>query len=224
MLDAGCGTGYLSHFLCSQGGEVVGVDFSEKMIEIAKGREKEEKEEKRKGSVTFRIDSVASLSTIQDESVDRIVSNYVLMDVEDLEGAVASFFRVLKPKGHAVLVFSHPCFPGGYRINKQPPPTNNNNNNNNTTTIDKTTTYYWPHPYFTPKKVADAPWAHFKEDFIWFHRPLSTYFKAFRAVGFVVEEFEEPSIQPEQYHLVSEEVRERAKCRPFSVAFKLVKP
>ena len=36
VLDAGCGTGYLSQQLHAKGAKVIGVDFSEKMIQIAK--------------------------------------------------------------------------------------------------------------------------------------------------------------------------------------------
>ena len=35
VLDAGCGTGYLSRKLYDRGARVIGIDFSEKMIEIA---------------------------------------------------------------------------------------------------------------------------------------------------------------------------------------------
>ena len=36
VLDAGCGTGYLSRKLHDQGARITGVDFSERMIEIAR--------------------------------------------------------------------------------------------------------------------------------------------------------------------------------------------
>ena len=38
ILDAGCGTGVLSRMLDERGAEVVGVDISEKLIEVAKNR------------------------------------------------------------------------------------------------------------------------------------------------------------------------------------------
>ena len=38
ILDAGCGTGVLSRMLDERGAEVVGVDISEKLIEVAKDR------------------------------------------------------------------------------------------------------------------------------------------------------------------------------------------
>ena len=38
ILDAGCGTGVLSRMLDERGAEVVGVDISEKLIEVARNR------------------------------------------------------------------------------------------------------------------------------------------------------------------------------------------
>ena len=35
------------------------------------------------------------------------------MDTPDLEGSMRAFSRILRPKGVAILVFSHPCFPAG---------------------------------------------------------------------------------------------------------------
>ena len=104
VLDAGCGTGYLSIKLAARGASVTGIDFSERMIAIARAANP---------TGDFRVDSVSELSTLKDDEFDMVVANYVLMDTPDLEGAIKAFHRVLKPGGVAVLVFSHPCFPGG---------------------------------------------------------------------------------------------------------------
>ena len=79
-------------------------------------------------------------------------------------------------------------------------------------------------PYFEPRKCVDPPWAHFTAEFIWFHRPLSHYWKAFWAAGFVVVDFEEPRITAERYHLATNARQlKNSQTRPNSVAFKLVK-
>lgn len=199
VLDAGCGTGYLSRKLAEAGARVVGVDVSEKMIEIARSNAPH---------VDFRVDSVAGLETIADEQVDLVVANYVLMDVPDLQSTMDAFHRVLRPGGSAVVVFSHPCFPQGRRVEAP----------------DGTIAYVWEHPYFERRKMVDPPWKHFRSEFIWFHRPLSDYWKAFTASGFTVSRFEEPRIAPERHHLAPSE-RELRSCmtRPYSVAFLLEK-
>src|SRR5438093_2026909 len=74
VLDAGCGTGYLSKKLCDQGAHVTGIDFSERMIEIARAHHPD---------IDFRVDSCAELRTLTDASFDLVIANYVLMDTPD---------------------------------------------------------------------------------------------------------------------------------------------
>jgi SAM-dependent methyltransferase len=200
VLDAGCGTGYLSGKLRERGARVTGVDLAERMIAIARADHPD---------IDFRVDSCTELATLVDGQFDLVVANYVLMDIPDLHGTVRSFARVLKADGVAVLVFSHPCFPQG----------------NATVSEDgRELCYRWDFPYFEPMKCVDPPWAHFRTDFLWFHRPLSDYWKAFTAAGFGVEGFEEPRITEERYHLAENAHKLRnSKTRPCSVAFKLRK-
>jgi ubiquinone/menaquinone biosynthesis C-methylase UbiE len=200
VLDAGCGTGYLSQQLHAKGAKVIGVDFSEKMIQIAKEKSPD---------IDFRVESCSELTSIPDRSIDIVVSNYVLMDVPDLEGTMQAFSRVLKAGGVAVLVFSHPCFPQGYAVSSDD---------------GITVQYKWDFSYFERRKCTCPPWAHFTSDFIWFHRPLSDYWKAFKAAGFSVVDFEEPRLTEERSHLAENERKlNRSKNLPFSIAFKLQK-
>jgi len=200
VLDAGCGTGYLSKKLHKQGAHVTGIDFSERMIAIARARHPD---------LDFRVDSCSELTTIEDEHYDLLIANYVLMDTPNLRGTMAAFNRVLKPDGLAVLVFSHPCFPQGRATASED---------------GKEVWYGWSFPYFEPRKCIDPPWGHFTSDFIWFHRPLSDYWKAFIAAGFAVVDFEEPRISEDRHHLAktARELR-NSQTRPYSVAFKLRK-
>jgi ubiquinone/menaquinone biosynthesis C-methylase UbiE len=200
VLDAGCGTGYVSKKLRDQGARVTGIDFSERMIEIARAHNPD---------IDFRVDSRAQLATVEDEHFDLVIANYVLMDTPDLQGTLHAFYRVLKPDGVAVLVFSHPCFPQERATVAQ-----------NSDEI----TYRWDFSYFEPRKCVDPPWAHFTSEFIWFHRPLSDYWKTFLAAGFVVVDFEEPRITEDRYHLAKTARQlKNSQTRPTSVALKLLK-
>jgi SAM-dependent methyltransferase len=200
VVDAGCGTGYLARKLEQRGAKVVGVDVSPKMIEIAR---------ERGPGIDFRVDSCARLATVEADSVDLVVANYVLMDTPDLEGTMSAFHRVLRMGGHAVVVFSHPCFPQGAA---------------HAAPIPGATRYVWDFSYFEPTKRVDPPWGHFTSEFIWFHRPLSDYFNAFTAAGFEVVGFEEPRITEDRYGQIDDpKVLAKLKSRPFSVAFKLRK-
>jgi ubiquinone/menaquinone biosynthesis C-methylase UbiE len=157
----------------------------------------------------FRVDSCAALRTVNDEQFDLVIANYVLMDTPDLQGTMHTFHRVLKPDGVAVLVFSHPCFP------QERATVSDNGEEIN---------YCWNFPYFEQRKCIDPPWAHFTSEFIWFHRPLSDYWKAFKAAGFVVVDFEEPRITADRYHLAKTARQlKKSQTRPTSVAFKLQK-
>lgn len=200
VLDAGCGTGYLSRKLRDRGAVVTGIDLSERMIAIARAEHPD---------IDFRVDSCSELVTIPDAHVDVVIANYVLMDTPNLLGTMQAFGRVLKHGGAAVLVFSHPCFPQGRaRMSDD----------------GDEISYHWNFPYFKPQKHTDPPWGHFTSELIWFHRPLSDYWKAFAAAGFLVVNFEEPRITEDRYYLVDDERTLRnSKNRPYSVAFKLQK-
>lgn len=196
VLDAGCGTGYLSRKLAASGARVVGVDFSPKMIAIARAASPD---------IDFRVDSCSELTTLRGDSIDLIVSNYVLMDTPDLDAAMHAFSRVLHSGGIAVLIFSHPCFPQGSARGE-----------------GERCEYFWGHSYFEERKRIDPPWGHFTSEFIWFHRPLSHYFRAFAKAGFGIVEFDEPHVTRERYHLAgSAGLLEKFTTRPMSVAFKL---
>lgn len=200
VLDAGCGTGYLSKQLSDRGAHVTGVDISERMIAIARAQNPQ---------IDFHVDSCAELRTIGDAHCDLVIANYLLMDAADLQGSMHAFNRVLRTGGIAVLVFSHPCFPQGRA----------------TVSGDGAETHYlWRFPYFEHRKCVDPPWKHFTSEFIWFHRPLSDYWKAFKKAGFIVVDFEEPRITEARYHLAeSPRSLRNSKTRPYSVAFKLQK-
>ncbi|MEO5824022.1 MAG: class I SAM-dependent methyltransferase [Vicinamibacteraceae bacterium] len=200
VLDAGCGTSYLSRQLAEGGAVVTGIDASERMIALARTSSP---------GLDLRVDSCTTLATIEDGTFDAVVANYVVMDVPDLPATIAAFHRVLRPDGIAVLVFSHPCFPQA---------------RSSVTAGSRTVSYHWPFSYFEPRTCVDPPWKHFTSHFVYFHRPLSTYWKAFRDAGFEVVEFEEPRIEPDRYAL-AQSARELANCRmrPYSVAFKLQK-
>jgi SAM-dependent methyltransferase len=191
VLDAGCGTGYLSRRLTRAGARVISVDIAPAMVALARSKAQEQRLE-----IEHLVGSISQLSGVADQSVDALVSNYVLMDAPDLEGAARAFARVLVAGGVAVLIFSHPCFPAAHA-----------------TRVDEKrgrVSYDWPFNYFAPQKRVDPPWRHFSGSFSWWHRPLSHYTRAFRAAGLVIDEVEEPNGD--------------GQARPYSIAFRLLRP
>ncbi len=208
VLDAGCGTGYLSRKLAEQGATVIAIDFSENMIKTA-----QELMKNSEVSVDFRMDSCASLQTLADETIDLIVSNYVLMDLPELEQAIASFYRVLRPQGRAAIVITHPCFPQSDETIMT----------NRAVGENGSVSYTWKSSYFDDTAFLDPPWSIFTTPFRAYHRPLSRYWKVFQKAGFQVIDFDEPVVpDPPPPNFYPRDLRDY-RMRPNSVAFLLRK-
>jgi len=98
LLDVGCGPGIHLKRYIDEGAIGEGIDFSQKMIELAK-------EHCPKGK--FNVGEVYNLP-YEDNSFDIITSSLVFDHLEDLDKAVKQVAKILKPNG--VLIFSvmHP--------------------------------------------------------------------------------------------------------------------
>jgi tRNA1(Val) A37 N6-methylase TrmN6 len=91
ILDAGCGNGYLTikFALETRAKHIIGVDLSSVLIKIAKEninrRIKHDEDQQR---IELHHDSVTELKSIKDNSIDLIITNYVLMDTPDLDSVI----------------------------------------------------------------------------------------------------------------------------------------
>lgn len=102
VLDAGCGNGYLTRKMAQTAKKVYGVDFTEKLIELAK-------QKNNPANVEFSVGNLEKLQ-FPDSAFDLVLCNMVLMDVENIEKAIAEMSRVLKKNGIIVASIIHPCF------------------------------------------------------------------------------------------------------------------
>jgi ubiquinone/menaquinone biosynthesis C-methylase UbiE len=95
ILDAGCGAGEPVARLLSQKFDVVGVDFSESQIELAR---------QRLPQAEFICEDMTKLS-FPEASFDAIVSYYAIIHIprKEHEGLLRQFNRLLKPSGLALL-------------------------------------------------------------------------------------------------------------------------
>ena len=101
VLDAGCGPGIYSEWLIEHGAEVVAVDASPKMVELAKQR--------LGGAAEVRqADLGRPLDFLPDSSFDLVLSPLVLDYVEDWRGVFAEWHRVLRTGGHIIFSVTHP--------------------------------------------------------------------------------------------------------------------
>jgi ubiquinone/menaquinone biosynthesis C-methylase UbiE len=104
-IDLGCGEGANTRRFARRGGEMTGIDVSERMI--ARARECEAAEPL---GITYEVSSFSDLSAIGDESFDCALSTMALMDGPDFPAAMRSAHRVLKPGGILCFSILHPCF------------------------------------------------------------------------------------------------------------------
>jgi ubiquinone/menaquinone biosynthesis C-methylase UbiE len=89
ILDVGCGPGYVSAAAAERGATPTGLDFSAKMIAIAK---------KMWPKIEFREGDAQNLP-FPDQTFDRVVANFALLHLAQPERAMAEANRVLKPGG-----------------------------------------------------------------------------------------------------------------------------
>jgi ubiquinone/menaquinone biosynthesis C-methylase UbiE len=115
VLDLSCGEGYNTRILAKRGAEVIGVDFSEKMIKLAKQREKEEKL-----GIRYCVSDAADLKEFESERFDVVTCLMALMDIERYEEAISEVARVLKKNGRFVFSTTHPCFEWGETTDREP--------------------------------------------------------------------------------------------------------
>lgn len=94
LLDVGCGTGHWSRFFASLGYEVVGVDISEEMIQVAKTRPEP--------NCRFQVADALALP-FGDRCFDVVAAMSTIEFVSDVSLALAEMFRCVKPNG-AVLI------------------------------------------------------------------------------------------------------------------------
>ena len=102
VLDLGCGYGVYTDYLRSIGGDVIGIDGAQAMVDIAK--------EKYPLCTFMTADITLPLAF---ESFDIVFCNQVLMDIENIEDVLKECRRVLKVDGILYYSIVHPAFFGG---------------------------------------------------------------------------------------------------------------
>lgn len=104
ILDAGCGNGHLSRALARMGAIVTGVDLSKNLIEKAQIYTRNEQLQ-----IDFLHSDISSHLEI-DILFDKIISNCVVQDTENVGGMLINLCKLLHPKGQLIITTRHPCF------------------------------------------------------------------------------------------------------------------
>ena len=100
-LDAGCGEGYLSRIVARRGANVMGIDISKRLIEIARGKDPE-------GHITYQVANLSRPLPAYADHFDLVVSHLVLNDVFDYRGFLRTLGSVAKSGGRLVLSMNNP--------------------------------------------------------------------------------------------------------------------
>jgi ubiquinone/menaquinone biosynthesis C-methylase UbiE len=106
VLDLACGEGFNTRILAKKGAkEVIGVDFSEKMIELARRDEARETL-----GIQYYVADAANLREFPNTHFDLVACFMSLQDIKNYEKAISEVARILRKGGRFVFSVPHPCF------------------------------------------------------------------------------------------------------------------
>jgi ubiquinone/menaquinone biosynthesis C-methylase UbiE len=100
VLDAGCGPGLYAEALVERGAEVIAIDASQPMVDIARARLGDRAE--------VHCLALGAPLPFASASFDLVVCALVIHYVDDRAAALAELARVLRPAGAVVLSTQHP--------------------------------------------------------------------------------------------------------------------
>ncbi|MBS4178343.1 class I SAM-dependent methyltransferase [Lederbergia citrea] len=178
ICDLGCGQGELSRRLTKCGSMVTGVDFSQKLLDLAQDYPFSD-------SIEWIQDDAQYLKKIQSEQFDIVVSNLMLMDVPDFHQVFQSAYRILKNKGIMIWVIMHPCFQSPHSETLE----------DGSRKITNYTDHWWKSSgNGTIRGTLGA-----------YHRSLENYINSFMSIGFRLKLIKELTI-PEEIPLAGRQV------------------
>ena len=105
VLDLACGEGYNTRVLARKGAKVTGIDFSEKLVELAKREEAKEKL-----GICYYVLDATDLKEFSSNYFDVVACFMSLQDIENYKKAIFEVARVLRNHGRFIFSIPHPCF------------------------------------------------------------------------------------------------------------------
>jgi SAM-dependent methyltransferase len=103
VLDLGCGYGWHCKYAVENGAsEVVGIDLSDKMLQIAQ-------EKNGDGKISYQCIAMEDV-TFPAATFDVVISSLAVHYVKNFESLVTNIAKWLKPKGEFVFSVEHPIF------------------------------------------------------------------------------------------------------------------
>ncbi len=181
ILDVACGNGQFSRTMAGLGAVVTAIDFSSRMIEIAKSKPGKNVE-----YIVADASSGTDLGKLPDK-FDAIVCTMAMMDMENIEPLISHSPKMLKKHGAFVFSILHPCFHSGeHWIGHEQDDLEGRVRDRYFVKVSD----YLLESTLTGVAMADQPRTQH-----YFHRPLSSIFSHFFRAGFVLDGLEEPSFK-----------------------------
>lgn len=163
VLDMGCGYGYYTEYFQSIGGNVIGVDGSSTMIQIAKEKYPE---------IDCRVCDITEALPFSNDVFDIVFCNQVLMDINNIDTVFEECYRIMKKNGIFYFSIVHPAFYTGiWKEDAQ------------NFQYAKEISFY-----LTERELENHFWGETKH----FHRPISYYLNKVAEAGFTISHIEEP--------------------------------
>jgi SAM-dependent methyltransferase len=165
VLDVGCGEGRLTRELRARGWDIVGVDASPSMIDLASAADP---------GGDYRVSDAAALP-FEDHSFELVIAFMSLQDVDDPERAIAEAGRVLRPGSLLCAAMTHPLNSAGRFTSGEP---------DSPFVIDGSYLDSW-------RRADDVARDGLEIRFHYEHRPLDRYARALEEAGFLIERLRE---------------------------------
>jgi len=175
IIDLGCGFGeHCIQYICDGAAKVVGIDISEKMLEVAKS----ENSDPRITYINMPMENISEIG----ETFDVAISSLALHYVEDFDTLVRDIYEMLNEDGLFIFSQENPintCFSGGSRWTKD-------ENGNK---------LYANLANYSLEGERESKW--FVEGVKKYHRIFSTIVNTLVEAGFTIEKMIEPIPTPE---------------------------
>lgn len=205
MLDLGCGDGYYSRLMAEVGADVVGVDFSQEFIDLAK-----KQEQKQPKGIRYFCGDIAKMDFLPSGETDGAVADFVFVTIPTQEKyiqAIREVHRVLKKGGTVLISKGHPA-----TFNRP------DKSKNYSVTYDKEPLYF---DSLTPQRIKmniggkSAEWTNY-------HRSLEDFLNPWLENGFVITRVIEPRPTQNALEKFPEQLQGTDKL-PYYIVFKLKK-
>lgn len=165
-LDVGCGEGRFCRMLAAHGIAATGIDPTRALIAEARRRDP-------KGTY---VETEAAKLPFEDGAFDLVVSYLSLVDIPDVEPAIAEMTRVLRRNGRLLIANLNGFNTAGQELDW--------------VRDEHGAKKYFPIDHYLRESAAWIEWRGIR--ILNYHRPLSTYFKLLLGQGLRLTYFDEP--------------------------------